>query len=133
MTLNPMLRLACRVCLELGIDDPELWLHTRPKRVVNTWAAYWRVEPWGMPWHRHAQWMLGLDHLLEVLLAWASGGKAKYRARRYRDWMPPDWYGGPRQGRQSMKVLKKQLGVMRRVFANRGCTVEIEDDDDQHQ
>lgn len=38
--------LACRLCLSLGIDDPEQWLEDCPDRVFAVWEAYSQVEPW---------------------------------------------------------------------------------------
>jgi hypothetical protein len=33
--------------LRLGIDDPEQWLESCPRRVLNVWRAYYAIEPWG--------------------------------------------------------------------------------------
>jgi len=79
------------LCLELGIDDPEKWLANAPERVLRTWWAYWQIEPWGLPWHRHAAYMSLLDAMYAVCLKWFSGGKSKYKPREFRDWMPGDW------------------------------------------
>lgn len=39
------MRLACRLALRLGIDDPELWLESMPARVWAIWKAYFHAEP----------------------------------------------------------------------------------------
>lgn len=38
--------LACRLCLAFGEQDPEQWLENCPKRVLNVWRAFARVEGW---------------------------------------------------------------------------------------
>ena len=47
LRLNRDLTLACRLCLRLGIDDPEQWLEDVPDRVWELWKAYYAVEPFG--------------------------------------------------------------------------------------
>jgi hypothetical protein len=74
----------------LGIDDPEKWLANADKRVVKTWEAYWRLEPWGQPWHRHASMMMMLNAIYAMVVSWI-GGDAKKCQRKFADWMPGDW------------------------------------------
>lgn len=108
---------ACRLCLQLGIDDPEAWLAKTPRRVVNTWMAYWRLEPWGLPWHRHAGWMVKLDQILEVMLNWASGGKSQYKASPYAHWMPADYSSADRPKRPV--GLREKLTFLARMYKAR--------------
>lgn len=109
--------MACRLCLELGIDDPEAWLASKPRRVMNTWEAYWRLEPWGMPWHRHAAWMCKLDQIVQLMIKWATGGKTDYKMAKYEDWMPGDYVGEVKRRRKSN--LRQQLRVIAKAFGGK--------------
>ena len=104
------------MCLQLGIDDPEMWLATKPKRVVALWEAYWRLEPWGLPWHRAAGSVMKLDQILEVILSWATGGKSKYKARQFKHWMPGDWADSSERPEKRM-TLKEQLDIVAKAYS----------------
>jgi hypothetical protein len=43
--------------LQLGIDDPRSWLDATPDDVVSLWDAFYRLEPWGGDYQRHADQM----------------------------------------------------------------------------
>jgi hypothetical protein len=43
--------------LQLGIDDPRAWLDATPDDVVGLWDAFYRLEPWGGEYQRHADQM----------------------------------------------------------------------------
>jgi len=77
--------------LELGIDDPEKWLANAPKRVIRTWDAYWQLEPWGQPWHRHAASMMMLAAIHRMLMT----GEQKHKPASFADWMPAGWSEDP--------------------------------------
>jgi len=39
--------LACRLCLKLGISDPEQWLEDVDDELWSLWKSYYALEPWG--------------------------------------------------------------------------------------
>lgn len=106
--------MACRVCLELGIDDPERWLHETPKRVVDLWQAYWRLEPWGLPWHRHATWMQMLDRIYGAIVTWFGG---KHESTDFADFMPADWIK-PKQ-KKKRGSLRQDLAILKAMYGGR--------------
>ena len=106
------------MCLKLGIDDPEKWLATKPKRVVNLWAAYWRLEPWGLEWHRHAS-MMSVLYMLCTNIACMFGGKSDSKAYRFRDWMPSDWQDDSPQTPNSKLTITQQLDIVAKAFGAR--------------
>jgi hypothetical protein len=109
------------VCLQIGESDPERWLDEQPKRVITTWAAYWRLEPWGLPWHRHATWMAKLDQLFEILLRWFTSGETNYRAAPFKDWMPADWseHNGKSRQKRKKATLKDQFAALAKMYGGR--------------
>ena len=112
---NGMLRMACRVCLRLGVSDPERWLDEQPKRVVYLWAAYYRLEPWGNEWLRSAMLLQTLHWIGDMVAAWITGGKHKPTAYEISRWMPSDWVSPlGKQGKR--KTLRKQLDVLAKMF-----------------
>ena len=86
------------MCLELGIDDPAKWLDETPRETVELWAAYWRLEPWGMPWHRHA-----VNCMLQ---------DASEKPRRFKDWMPVDFENVAEAPEQTPELQLKMLRAM---------------------
>jgi len=92
--LSWRLRLACRVCLQLGIDDPEAWLDTVPERVLALWAAFYRVEPWGNGYERTA----AISSLLSANLAMAAAScGSEMTIQPTGDFMPSNWIGQERK------------------------------------
>lgn len=96
LRLNRELTLACRLCLRLGIDDPEQWLEDCPDRVFEVWDAYAQLEPW---WGDREM-LAGLLATTRSLLA------SKYEDRQIEAvlksvdqitaaYMPGDWVGQP--------------------------------------
>ena len=78
------------MCLLLGIDDPEQWLHEASSRKVAFWEAFFRVEPFGCDWERHAVQSTLLSCLMSTVAA-TAGGKAK--PQKIEDFMPGVWDG----------------------------------------
>jgi hypothetical protein len=85
---NRRLQFACRLCLELGIDDPEQWLESAPPRVVSLWEAYDKLEPFGMPWHRDA---VTQSLLHGVLTYHYASHRIKIKPLGFDDFMPPQY------------------------------------------
>jgi hypothetical protein len=56
---------AHKLCLKLGIDDPEQWLEDVPERVISNWEEYDRIDPFGQEWHQTASTNQMLYGLLE--------------------------------------------------------------------
>lgn len=81
--------MAGRLCLELGIDDPEQWLEDTPKRIVDFWENYYRVEPFGLPWHQTAQTAELLEWIYTMFVARAG---QKHDPRKFRDFMPHSFF-----------------------------------------
>jgi hypothetical protein len=56
--------LACRLCLSFGEQDPEQWLESCPKRVLNIWRAFADVEGWHRERYLAAQSAVSLKRLV---------------------------------------------------------------------
>lgn len=97
------LRLAGRVCLALGIDDPERWLHEATPRKVAFWEAFFRVEPWGNEQFRGAVVSAQLDALRATVAA-TVGSKSKVAS--VADFMPHDWAERPPKVRVDSKAIR---------------------------
>jgi len=82
------MRLACRVCLALGIDDPEAWLDRAPQRVVAIWRAFYRLEPWGNDYQRHA---VEASLLSRINATIGASFGAKLKPLSFADLMPQEW------------------------------------------
>lgn len=78
------------MCLALGIDDPEQWLHEASSRKLAFWEAFFKVEPFGCEWERHAIQSTLLSCLM-VTVAATAGGKGK--PQKLEDFMPGSWVG----------------------------------------
>ena len=82
------MRLAGRLCLQLGIDDPEKWLASTEKRVVDFWLAYDRIEPIGDRWLQTSILASSLSRIEATLFA-ANGAKGE--VVDFREFMPARW------------------------------------------
>jgi len=76
------------VCLALGIDDPEQWLHEATSRKLAIWEAYYKVEPWGSEWERSAMVTASVTNTVA-----ACHGVKKKDMSDLQDYMPADWVG----------------------------------------
>lgn len=86
--MSHKLRLAGRVCLALGIDDPEKWLHEAHPRKVAFWQAFFKVEPFGCDWERSALHSAQLSALTATVAATAG---AKMKPQDIDAFMPTEW------------------------------------------
>lgn len=82
------------MCLALGIDDPEQWLHEASSRKLAFWEAFFRVEPFGCDWERDAIQSMLLSHLM-ITVAATAGGKGK--PQKLEDFMPVVWEGAKKR------------------------------------
>lgn len=90
MRLNPDQQLANRVCLKLGIADPEQWFEDTPRRVMDMWRAHYANEPWG-----DEQLLLcKVVYLLSILAAKAVG-EAELVEMVHEN-MPASWVNQPK-------------------------------------
>ena len=101
------MRLAGRVCLALGIDDPEQWLHEASPRKVAFWDAFFRVEPWGNDHYRSALTLAQLDALRATVAA-TVGSKSKVAS--VADFMPSNWAERPPKVRVDNDSIRKFQG-----------------------
>jgi len=83
------LRLAGRVCLALGIDDPEQWLHEASSRKIAFWDAFFQVEPYGNEWYRDAVQCTLLSNLIATVAATVG---AKVKPSEVNTFMPMSYY-----------------------------------------
>ena len=82
------LRLACRVCLAVGVDNPVAWLENIEPQTLAIWRAFYRVEPWGSEMERSAE-QSSLTSL--VLSMVAAGNGVEIKPQQVDDFMPGDW------------------------------------------
>jgi|688.fasta_scaffold45821_12 hypothetical protein len=88
--MSPTLRLAGRVCLGLGIDDPEAWLANVSQRTLAFWEAFYMLEPWGRECERDAVQSAQLSALGATIAA--SNGIKPKPPLRVADFMPANWH-----------------------------------------
>jgi hypothetical protein len=105
-----------RLALERGgeaIDNPFAWWDSLPDGVVEFWQAYYRVEPFGGQWHRHATTCMMLDRL-----ALRFSAERNERIQPFASWMPADWV---ELGQKTEQVpISKQLDAVAKVQAKNG-------------
>lgn len=108
------MRLACRVCLALGIDDPEAWLDTVSPRTLAIWSAFYRVEPWGNEYERSA----GVAALISAQTAMIAATVAqKMTPQPVSDFMPSNWLRRT-QSRARSVVDAESIKKSQRKFAS---------------
>ena len=84
--------LACRLCLRLGIDDPEQWLESVPKRVLALWMAFDAIDPIGNEAVMMAK-LLSMTSFLQA--AKCSGDESQQVYRCELDFLPPNYVNQP--------------------------------------
>jgi hypothetical protein len=89
------------VCLALGIDDPEQWLHEATERKLATWEAFFHVEPWGCDWERSA---MQTQHICNTIAA--SHGVKKDNLYKLSDFMPSNWSGRKKAKQVNSKSIE---------------------------
>lgn len=104
--------LACRLCLAIGNDDPEAWLESASERQLLIWKAFYRLEPWGMEFHRHATLSTLISGLVSMIAA--SNGQ-KLDVRDFAEFMPSDWIDPAKK--PSPKKRKKKLASTLNMLA----------------
>lgn len=104
------------MCLQLGIDDPEKWLASKPRRVIELWEAYWRLEPWGLEWHRSSALMTMMDSIRVMFVRWLCGGKSKIEPKPFSHWMPGDWADDANPVPTKKLTIKEQLDIVAAAF-----------------
>lgn len=112
---NHRLRFACRVCLELGIDDPEEWLNSISDRVFNVWWAYYQCEPFGSHWEQTAS-LAAVVHANTAMLAATRG--VKLEPMSVVDFVPSDsmkWHKRTRT-KAGVSHPKVQSEILKRAF-----------------
>lgn len=113
---NPRLRFACRVCLELGIDDPEAWLDSISERVLSVWWAYYQCEPFGSHWEQSAS-LASVIHANTAMMAATHG--AKMEPLSVIDFMPQDsmnWKKRTKLSRGGIRHPKVQEQIIKQAF-----------------
>jgi hypothetical protein len=63
------LRFVYRLCLRLGIDDPEEWMNTVGRDRVDRWLLYCGHEPLSQPWDHTAAVCTELYRISQMLAA----------------------------------------------------------------
>ena len=113
LKLSWRLRLACRLCLQLGIDDPEQWLEETTPRKLAIWQAFYRVEPWGNDYERSAV----TNALLNAVLAMigATNGQ-EIKTHGIDDYMPGDWTHRKKPVRLGRKAVQASKNAMAALF-----------------
>lgn len=104
--------LACRLCLRLGIDDPEQWLEDVPDRIFSLWMAYSQIEPWWSEREMLAQ----LVGLVRMLLAGKYSEENVEKVLKHADqvaacYMPPDWVDQPEVKQMSIEETEAMLAA----------------------
>lgn len=103
------MRLACRVCLALGIDDPEAWLATVSQRTLAVWEAFYMLEPWGQDYQRDA---IISAQLSALSCSVAASHGAKQKPIPVQDFMPANWHRPPVQANEnSIKAAEKAFAA----------------------
>lgn len=113
------MRFACRVCLELGIDDPETWLDLIPERVFDLWWSYYQCEPFGRNWEQSASIAASVSNVASMI---AASNGVKSDPASVLDFMPSEslpWMKRKKYGNNSVTDGKVQALVLPRMFGFR--------------
>lgn len=113
---NHRLRFACRVCLELGIDDPEAWLDSISERTFDVWWAYYQCEPFGSHWEQTAS-LAAVVHANTAMMAATRG--VKLEPMKVVDFVPSDsmrWMKRTRSKAGGIRHPKTQKQILKRAF-----------------
>jgi hypothetical protein len=95
-----------------AVDDPMAWLDSLPDDVLTLWDAYYRLEPWGGEYHRHAAEMEVLETILAYVVNRHVTEKSKvYKPRSRADFMPAG-YAGERPKKKPKQTIGAQVAAM---------------------
>ena len=93
----------------MAVDDPRAWFDSLPDDVVALWDAYYRIEPFGNDYHRHAEMCEILEHIYAVVVNRGMSSRANMiRPRKRRVFFPPD-YVGQRERKARKTTIGQQL------------------------
>lgn len=99
-----------RLALQRGgkaIDNPVEWFDSLPEGVIEFWQAFYRHEPFGGEWHRHAE-QCQMLHAIAMRFSSGDGEKLLQQA----DFMPADFINLQRQRRVP---ITEQLNAVKRA------------------
>ncbi|QDV86915.1 phage tail assembly protein T [Stieleria magnilauensis] len=105
--------LACRLCLALGIDDPEAWLDSASERQLALWQAFYRIEPWGAEFHRSAT-QASLASAAISMAAAANGQKIEIQ--EFGSFMPSDWIGESKRKKRTKQAVNQSVKALSGMF-----------------
>lgn len=74
------------------MDHPYTWWDSLSDEAVDFWKAYWRVEPWGCEWERHAVQVSSLEHIFAAIINQHVEKGKEYKPGPFASHMPPDYY-----------------------------------------
>jgi len=83
-----------------AISDPYSWWDSLSDEAVEFWQAYWRVEPWGFEFERHAEQMRALDYIYAALVNQHMEKGKEYKPPDFVSHMPDDFYQPKTQERK---------------------------------
>lgn len=102
------------MCLRFGIDDPEQWLENCSRRKLNTWHAYYALEPWG----DEQRILATAAAALRQLVAFKVDGEKLEKVMTLVDriaacYMPGEWIGQPEiQEVDPIEAFQRQVESM---------------------
>lgn len=108
--MSGRLRWACRVCLALGIADPESWLDSVSPRTLALWQAFYRIEPWGRDYERDAILSMMVSQVSSFI---AAGNGAKVKPIPMADFMPAEWIQ-PTQQTDESSIKSAEMSIAAR-------------------
>jgi hypothetical protein len=113
--MSQRMRWACRICLALGIDDPEQWLHECTPRKLAIWQAFYRFEPWGADMEQAANMQTQISGLIAM---YASAHGADAKPQPITDFMPADWEGArkPKPKKPKRKAIQAAKAICQSLF-----------------
>lgn len=75
-----------------AIAEPYQWWDSLSNEAVEFWQAYWRVEPWGFEFERHAEQMQALNYIYAALVNQHLEKGKEYKPPELTSHMPDDFY-----------------------------------------
>ena len=105
-----------------AVDDPRAWWDSLPSDVVTLWDAFYRLEPWGGEYQRHAAECELLESIFAKLINRDIPKDRRdliYKPRQRRQFFPGDYAGESPKRTKASKTIGDQCEEYVRTIMSR--------------